>query len=191
MPALVLSRRESSGGFDPRRGYSVNFEVLGACAAISDYTFARAVGTFRGVISPTPNTRVVMRLQQGAIMGPDAGSVPPSMRFFAGGDQSIRGYGYMDEAPHNAGGLKGGRYLTTGSLEYQFPCGIANSRLALFVDAGMATDNYRNYQDDLLFGPGFGYRYVSPYGTIRVDLGFGVDKDPTEVRLHFAFGPEF
>lgn len=191
MPALVLSRRESSGGFDPRRGYSVNVEVLGASSAISDYTFARALATFRGVISPTPNTRVVARLQQGAVMGPDATLVPPSLRFFAGGDQSIRGYGYMDEAPHNADGLKGGRYLTTASLEYQFPCGIDNSRLALFVDAGMATDSYRDYEDDLLFGPGFGYRYVSPYGTVRVDLAFGVDKDPTEVRLHFAFGPEF
>ncbi len=191
MPALMLSRRESSGGFDPKRGYSINFEVLGASSAISDYTFARAMGTFRGVISPTANTRLVMRLQQGALIGPAAQAVPPSLRFFAGGDQSIRGYGYMDEAPRNSGGLKGGRYLTTGSLEYQFPCGIANSRLALFVDAGMATDSYSDYQDDLLFGPGFGYRYVSPYGTVRVDLGFGVDKDPTDVRLHFAFGPEF
>ena len=191
MPALVLSRRESSGGFDPKRGYSINMEVLGATSAVSDLSFWRFVGTFRGVISPTPNTRVVMRLQQGAVMGPDASNVPPSLRFFAGGDQSIRGYGYMDEAPHNSGGLNGGKYLTTGSLEYQFPIGIANSRLALFIDGGMATDSYRNYEDDLLWGPGIGYRYVSPYGTVRVDLGFGVDKDPTDIKLHFAFGPEF
>lgn len=191
MPALVLTRRESSGGFDPKRGYSINFEVLGGSGQISDNTFVRALGTFRGVISPTPNTRLVMRLQQGAIMGPDSLHVPPSLRFFAGGDQSIRGYGYMDESEHNDGGLKGARYLTTGSIEYQFPIGIANSRLALFVDGGRAADDYRNIDEDFLWGPGFGYRYVSSYGTVRVDLGFGVDKDPTSIRLHFAFGPEF
>lgn len=192
MPALQLSRRESSGGFDPRYGYSLNLDLTGATSGISDYSFFRALATFKGVISPTENTRLVMRLQQGGIFGPDSETLPPSLRFFAGGDQSIRGYGYMDEAPHNSGGLKGARYLTTGTLEYQFPIGIANSRMAVFLDAGTATDDYK---DDILFGPGIGYRYVSPYGTVRVDLGFGIDNDSdsdaSDIRLHFAFGPEF
>ena len=192
MPALQLSRRESSGGFDPRYGYSLNLDLTGATSGISDYSFFRALATFKGVISPTENTRLVMRLQQGGIFGPDSKTLPPSLRFFAGGDQSIRGYGYMDEAPTNSGGLKGARYLTTGTLEYQFPIGIANSRMAIFLDAGTATDDYK---DDILFGPGIGYRYVSPYGTVRVDLGFGIDNDSdsdaSDIRLHFAFGPEF
>lgn len=191
MPALMLSRRESSGGFDPKRGYSLNLELTGASDVFSDLSFVRMLGTFRGVISPTDNTRLVMRLQQGAITGPDANNVPPSMRFFAGGDQSIRGYGFMNESVMNSGGLNGATYLTTGSLEFQFPMGIANSRLAVFMDGGMAVDNYRNFSEDLLLGPGLGYRFVSPYGTVRVDVGFGIDKDPTSVRLHVAFGPEF
>ncbi len=191
MPALVLSRRESSGGFDPKRGYSISMEVLGATAAWSDLTFIRFLGTFRGVISPTPNTRLVTRLQYGATGGPDALNVPPSLRFFAGGDQSIRGYGYMDESVRNSGGLNGARYLTTGTVEFQFPMGIANSRLAVFMDAGAAVNDYDQLKDELLLGPGFGYRYVSSYGIVRVDLGFGIDKDPTDIRLHFAFGPEF
>ena len=188
MPALQLSRRESTGGFDPRYGYSLNLDVTGATSGISDYSFVRSVFTFKGVSSPTENTRLILRLQQGGIFGPDSETLPPSLRFFAGGDQSIRGYGYMDEAPHNSGGLKGGRYLSTGTLEYQFPVGIANSRVALFVDAGTATDDYK---DDILFGPGLGYRYISSFGTVRVDVGFGLDKDPADIRLHFAFGPEF
>lgn len=188
MPSLVLSRRESSGGFDPKFGYSINLDVSAATAAISDYTFLRMVAVIKSVFSPTENTRVVTRLQQGAIFGPDSTNMPATMRFFAGGDSSIRGYGYLDESPTNSGGLNGARYLTTGTVELQFPCGIDNSRLAVFLDGGTATDDYK---DDILWGPGFGYRYVSPYGTVRVDLGFGIDKDPTDIRLHFAFGPEF
>lgn len=188
MPSLLISRRESSGGFDPKFGYSINLDLSAASNMISDYTFFRFLATFKSVISPTENTRLITRVQQGGNLGSDGNNLPASLRFFAGGDNSIRGYGYLDESPTNSGGLNGARYLTTGSVEYQFPCGISNSRLALFVDGGTATDDYK---DDLLWGPGFGYRYLSPYGTVRVDLGFALDHDPVDVRLHVAFGPEF
>ncbi len=187
MPSLLLSRVETTGGFDPRFGYSINLDFSAANSIISDYTFFRFVGTLKSVISPTENTRLITRVQQGANLGADGDILPPSLRFFAGGDNSIRGYGYLDESPRNSGGLNGARYLTTGSVEFQFPIGIDNSRMALFVDAGTATDDY---SDEILWGPGFGYRYISPYGTIRVDLGFGMQKDPVDVRLHVAFGPE-
>lgn len=189
MPWFTISRRESSGGFDPRFGYFVSLDVSGATKAISDYSFVRTLATFKGVMSPTYNTRLLVRLQQGVISGENDRDLPPSLRFFAGGDNSIRGYGYLDKAPSNAGGLKGARYLSVGSIEYQFPIGIQSSRLALFVDGGMATDDYSS--DDFLLGPGLGYRFISSYGTLRVDLGVGVDNEPKDVRLHFAFGPEF
>ncbi|SPT70979.1 Outer membrane protein/protective antigen OMA87 [Anaerobiospirillum thomasii] len=189
MPSFTLSRRESSGNIDPRRGYFVSFDIEGGSAQISDYTFVRSVLNLKRIYSPTPSTRLILRLQQGVLMGADARTVPPSLRFFAGGDNSIRGYGYLDKAPVNKGGLKGGRYLSTASFEYQFPIGIANSRLAVFTDAGTATDDYSS--DDIVVGPGLGYRYISPYGTLRVDVGVGIDNEPKDVRLHFAFGPEF
>ncbi len=191
MPAVQFSRRETTGGFDPRYGYSITVGAFGAVDKISDLTFFQTNLTAKALFSPTENTRFLIRAQAGATMGKDALKVPPSMRYFAGGDNSLRGYGYLDEAPSNDGGLKGGRYIATGSLEFQFPCGISSSRLALFLDAGVVTDDYDNVKDDdYLLGPGFGYRFISAYGTLRVDLGFGVDKDPTDIRLHFAFGPE-
>ena len=189
MPMFTISRRESSGGFDPLFGYFVSLDVSGATKAISDYSFIRALASFKGVISPTDNTRLLLRLQQGIINGENDIDLPPSLRFFAGGDNTIRGYGYLDKAPRGKGGLKGARYLSVGSIEYQFPIGIQSSRLALFVDGGMATDDYSS--DDFLLGPGLGYRFISSYGTLRVDLGVGVDNEPKDVRLHFAFGPEF
>ena len=79
-------------------------------------------------------------------------------------------------------------------MEFQFPCGITNSRLALFLDAGLATDNYDNdVSENMLYGPGIGYRFLSPYGIVRVDIAMGIQRntDERDYNLHFAFGPEF
>ena len=190
MPAVSFTRRESSGGYDPTRGYSITLEALGAAGAISDNSFVQVKGTYKGVIAPSENTRFLFRLEQGANFGPDAGEVPPSLRFFAGGDNSIRGFGYRDRSAKQPwGGLKGAKYLTVGSAEFQFPMGISNSRLALFCDVGTATDDYK---DELMYGPGLGYRFLSSYGIVRVDVAVGLQKNEEQVyQLHFAFGPEF
>lgn len=193
LPALRLTRRESSGGFDPARGYSLMLEGLGGSRIWGEHSFVQVRATYRGVISPTPRTRFLFRLEQGANFGPDAEGVPPSLRFFAGGDNSIRGFGYRDKAPmqSDGSGLKGARYMTTGTAEFQFPIGIANSRLAVFLDGGVATDDYQR-DKELLWGPGLGYRFLSPYGIVRVDLAVGLEAEQeNNYQLHFAFGPEF
>lgn len=189
MPGLTLTRRESSGGFDPHYGYSISIDVRGASKLITDIDFLRFNLVWKTLLSPTPDTRLFFRVQQGFTVGSDSRKVPPSMRFFAGGDQTVRGYKYMSEAPRNPGGLSGGRYMTTGTVEYQFPCGIQDSRLALFFDAGMVCNEYDG-SEDILGSPGIGYRYISEYGAIRVDLAYGLYHD-SGFRLHFSFGPEF
>ena len=190
IPALKLSRRESSGGFDPSRGYSLSLEVLGGSRALTDNSFVQANISYKGVISPSENTRFLFKVNQGATFGPN---VPPSLRYFAGGDNSIRGFGYRDRAPMQpyGTGLKGARYLTTGTAEFQFPFGVSSSRLALFLDAGLATDEY-DRENEILYGPGIGYRFLSPYGIVRVDIAAGIQEEhENQYHLHFAFGPEF
>ena len=191
IPALRLTKRESSGGFDPSRGYSLMLEALGSSAIWGDNSFVQLKATYRGMTEITASSRFLFRLEQGINLGPDADHVPPSLRFFAGGDNSIRGFGYRNKASlqPDGSGLKGSKYLTTGTAEIQVPIGIPNSRVAFFVDAGIATDDY---QEDYLLGPGLGYRFVSPYGVVRVDLAAGLEKhEPTSYHIHFAFGPEF
>ena len=189
MPGLTLTRRESSGGFDPHYGYSISLDLKGATRLISDLTFLRLNLVWKVLLSPTPDTRLYFRVQQGLTFGPDSRKVPPSMRFFAGGDQTVRGYKYMNEAPHDERGLIGGRYMTTGTVEYQFPCGIADSRMAIFLDGGMVCNEYDG-SEDLIGSPGIGYRYISQYGAVRVDLAYGLHHD-SGFRLHFSFGPDF
>ncbi len=188
MPEVLLSRRESSGGIDPARGYSLSLDFTGGTKLLSDYNFFKFVGTYKAIFSPTVNTRVLVKLSQGYTAGQDSQHVPPSQRFFVGGDQTIRGYGYKDEAPYNSGGLNGGRYMSLGSIEFQFPAPIDNSRIAVFLDSGTACNDYEHA--DWLFGPGMGFRYISDYGIFKVDLAYGMQND-SGLKLHFSFGPEF
>lgn len=191
MPGLLLTRQSFSGGYDPHEGYKFTLDATLAGRLLSDNNFARFIAGFKGVTSPTPNTRVVYKFNQGWILGQDSMNVPPSLRFFVGGDQSVRGFSYLSHANKEDGYLKGGRYLSTASLEYQFPIGIANSRLALFMDAGTACEDYGTA--DWIYAPGIGYRYMSKYGTAKVDFAVGIDNenDDRSFKLHFSFGPEF
>ncbi|MCR5537367.1 MAG: autotransporter assembly complex protein TamA [Succinivibrio sp.] len=189
MPGLTLTRRETSGGFDPHYGYSVSLDVKGASKLVTDLNFLRMNLVWKMLFSPTANTRLFFRFQQGLTFGSDSRKVPPSMRFFAGGDQTVRGYKYLSEAPRNDGGLIGARYMTTGTAEYQFPCGIQDSRLAVFFDGGIVCNEYDGTEDPI-GSPGIGYRYISKYGAVRVDLAYGLYHD-SGFRLHFSFGPEF
>ena len=189
MPGLLLSRRETSGGADPEYGYDLSGDFTGGSSLWSDYNFFRAVLSFRGIVSPSEDTRLLLRLTGGAIVGSDAYKVPPSLRFFAGGDRSVRGFSYMSQSPKRDGFLRGGRYLATGTAELQFPIGISSSRGAVFLDAGKAFDTVGT--QSMLWGPGIGYRYLSRYGAASVDLAAGISDTDHGFRLHFSFGPEF
>lgn len=190
MPGLLLSRHMGDQGLDPRTAQQFTITMSAGLHQLTDATFFRWDARYRLVLSPTENTRFLVRAEQGATWGRDSLRVPPSLRFFAGGDNSIRGYGYLDEATRLGGYLKGSRYLTLASAEFQFPFGLDKQRLAVFADAGLATDDYEDL-DEYLLGPGIGYRLITDFGTLRLDLAYGMDREPARIRLHFGFGPEF
>lgn len=188
MPGLSISRSSIEGvKYDPSWGYNISMDLTSGTAMLTDNNFFRVLATYKQILSPSEDTRVIFRLQQGLLTGQDALKVPPSLRFFVGGDQSVRGYGYKDESVRNSGGLKGGRYLSTATAEFQFPAGIDSARLAMFMDAGTACDDYND--SNIVYGPGIGFRYITPYGTVRVDIAYGLQRD-SGLRLHFFFGPE-
>ncbi|MEP7064574.1 MAG: BamA/TamA family outer membrane protein [Gemmatimonadota bacterium] len=130
----------------------------------------------------------------------------PRKRFYAGGANSVRGYGEnqlgpriltIDPAKLIAAGCTtatigsgscdpnasisvndftplptGGTSLVEGSVEYRFPFLMKNLQGAVFVDAGYVGEGasvIANGKGSVT--PGFGVRYLSPVGPIRVDLG--------------------
>jgi len=58
----------------------------------------------------------------------------------------------------------------------------------VFLDAGNA---FNDFQGEVAFGTGFGARWISPVGLIRIDLGFGLNKEGNPLRLHLGIGPDF
>lgn len=132
--------------------------------------------------------------------------LPGSERFFAGGDRSVRGFGYNELSPLDATGAKvGGRHLMTGTVEVirDLP---RNFGVAFFADGGNAFDKFG---DPLQYSVGIGFRWRLPVVTIGVDIAQAltnpsckaVDPDPRCAstpgfdrrpgpRLHLNFSPK-
>ncbi|WP_165856694.1 autotransporter assembly complex protein TamA [Marinobacter sp. JSM 1782161] len=189
LPGISFSKLVADSPLDPARGYRLQLDVSGAHRSVlSDADIAHVLGIAKGLITVGNGHRFLGRLQAGAVATNDFDDVPPSLRFFAGGDQSVRGYGYETLSPEDSDGDSvGGRYLLVGSVEYQYP--LTNQwRLAAFVDKGNAIDNLT---DPLATGVGLGIRWVSPVGPLRLDIARGLDEDlGGGWRLHFSMGPE-
>lgn len=188
IPSLVLQRAKTSGGIDPLRGYSLLMDVQGAKeGALSTVDFARVMGQVKGLYTLFDNHRFLGRLALGAVATNDFANIPPSLRFFAGGDQSVRGYDYQSLSPvDSTGETIGARYLIASSAEYQYEF-IKSWRAATFVDHGNAVDSL---MDPLKTSVGIGIRWASPIGPIRFDLARSLSDPDVGFKIHFSMGPE-
>jgi len=187
LPGISYSWLESDNRLDPSRGYRLMVEAQAAKEGLlSDTDLIHATASAKGLITLWQRHRLLGRFQLGGTLS-DYESVPPSLRFFAGGDQSVRGYDYQSLSPRNARGERiGGRYMVAGSLEYQYSF-AEKWRIAAFVDQGNA---FRDFElPNLKTGVGMGVRWVSPVGPLRLDLANGLD-DEGGWRVHFSMGPE-
>ena len=188
MPGVSYSYLRSDNRIDPHNGYRLQFDVRVAKEGLlSDTNLVNGTVLVKGLTTLAQNHRFLGRVQFGGSATNGYKSVPPSLRFFAGGDQSVRGYDYQTLSPENGDGDRiGGRYMVAGSAEYQYQ--IADKwRLATFVDQGNSFNNLEF--PSLKTGVGFGVRWVSPVGPLRLDLAKALDDDGG-IRLHFSMGPE-
>ena len=189
LPGLGYSKLQADSPLDPSRGYRIQFDVTGSHrAVISDVDILHANVLVKGLYTLADNHRFLSRFQFGGVATNRFSDVPPSLRFFAGGDQTVRGYGYETLSPRNSEDVAiGGRYLMVGSVEYQYEF-TENWRVAAFVDEGNAMDDL---SDPLATGVGLGIRWISPVGPLRLDVAKGLDPEfGGEWRIHFSMGPE-
>lgn len=191
----------SDNSLDPKSGYRQLYSleytdpVLG-----SDARLTRMQAQFKWIETLFDKHRFVSRLDLGVNLAKngDLADIPPSLRYFAGGDQSIRGFSYQELGPYieytNSDGVPsrqvvGGRYLAVGSLEYQYYV-TPTWRVATFVDGGNAFDAG---QLDPVVSVGGGLHWISPLGPIKFDVGFGVrhpQVDYSTWRIHLTMGTE-
>lgn len=190
LPGIAFSRTRSRGGIDPYRGDHQSYSVEGSARDVfSDVDIARLRLSNTWLRSLGQAHRFQLRADLGAIATNDFGRTPTSLRFFAGGDQSVRGFAYRSLGPQDANGeVTGGRYLATGSAEYSYAV-HGNWRLASFIDGGNAFDQVDEVDAEV--GAGLGLRWSSPVGPLRLDFAWGVSRDDPPFRVHLSVGPPF
>jgi translocation and assembly module TamA len=172
------------------RGLMFGFEVRGASTALlSDINFLQGLLHLKWIRALNEDSRLIVRGDMGATaIREDFTKMPASLRFFTGGDASVRGYAYNKIGPtDNSGKVIGGKNLVVGSLEYEHRV-WNNWGLAVFMDVGDAFDGAR---PELKTGAGVGVRWRSPIGPVRIDFATGLDQPPGDTfRFSFSLGPD-
>ena len=189
-PGVSLSRTRSRGGLMPTWGDSQRYSVdVSDTSWGSDVDFAVMQAQNVWIRTLYDKHRFVFRGNLGWIETNDFERVPPDLRFFAGGDRSIRGYDYKKISPEDSSGkLTGASKLATGSVEYQYNV-TGKWWGAVFVDSGEAVNDIK--RSDIKTGAGVGVRWASPVGPIKLDFAAPVgDKDQHGVQFYIGLGPE-
>ena len=182
-----ITRRALDNLLQPTKGYVLNWQIGGALLPLlTDERFIRASTRFVNYRPLGPQGTLILRGEAGALASGQKDGVPSTFLFRAGGDQSVRGYGYQQLGVRQGDAIVGGRYLLTGSAEYQYwfkpPWGVA-----FFYDAGNAADKLSELKPKS--GYGVGARWRSPVGPINVDLAYG--QAVKRFHLHFSLGFTF
>jgi translocation and assembly module TamA len=188
IPSVGWSRVTADDRIFPSRGYRLRCELRGAVKdAFSDASFLQASVEAKRVLSFGRRHRFLTRGEVGYVATDQFRQLPPSLRFFAGGDQSVRGFGFEALGPHDEEGqVIGAQGLIVASVEYErwFSKTLGS---AVFLDAATVSDSFGG---EVHSGAGLGFRWRSPVGPVRIDVAWPLSADEKSVRVHLSIGPE-
>lgn len=173
----------------PTRGYRWDLTLRGAAKGLlSDVSFGQATATGKWVRAVSRRGRVLARGQVGGLLVDEFAVLPTTLRFYTGGDTTVRGFAYnqLGSVTGTDQRRSGGRYLLVSSLEYEHRL-FGQWGAAVFADAGNA---FRSLDDPIVYSVGVGLRWKSPVGVVRVDLASAISEPDTPVRLHIVVGPD-
>ena len=187
-PSISGTYRNVDSLLEPRRGVAGSADVRGGMGgAGSDAKFAQARVELRWFHGLGPNDRLLVRGELGHTFTNALLQLPPSLRFHAGGDGSIRGYGWREVGPRVGGpGQRfpvGASNVVTASVEYERYF-TPRWGAAVFVDTGSAFEGH----PDLRTGVGIGLRWRSPVGPLRVDFARGLDQPDSPFQITLNIG---
>jgi outer membrane protein assembly factor BamA len=214
--AAAISRDTRDDVLDPERGTFLSAEGTLAARAIGGqvgfvksylqgFWFKRLPGRRRVVFASRLALGTADGFPRGAQSTDAEGrpitvtveDLPASERFFAGGDTTIRGFALDTVGAPNtisaSGFPRGGNALLLMNGELRLPV-WGDLGAALFLDGGNVFDRTTEMDlGELRGSAGFGLRYKSPIGPIRVDVGFKLDRRPNESprAFHFSIGQAF
>ncbi|MFK7956376.1 MAG: autotransporter assembly complex family protein [Lysobacterales bacterium] len=186
--SVEVSRSESDGSAVPRSGWRASAVAqLGADSLLSETDLGRIEINGKTIYGVGEDFRVLLRGQLGALWASDFSLTPASLRFFAGGDRSVRGFDFEELSPRNvAGEPLGGEYVAVASAEFDGPL-AGKFRWAAFVDAGNA---FGTGEQDVAYSAGIGLRWLTPIGPLRLDIASALTDADSSFKIHFSAGPD-
>lgn len=198
VPTLSWSWRSQENLRFGQSGMSAYWMIRGASQHfLSDISFIQTRARAKFYFPFKRNHRLIARIEGGVTMLPkntNFQDVPTTLRFFAGGDTSVRGYALDAIGPLEKGEITrkkrkvlGGKNLLVASLEYEYRF-MNNVSFATFVDVG---DAFNGSKWKPKAGIGIGGRWYSPVGAVRLDIAHGFDKKVGDnLRLHLTIGAD-
>ncbi len=190
---LSVKKTERDNALFPTKGWRLKAGLKGATQGfLSDQSVlqfesnAKYLHTF-GSNSVGTKGKAILQAGIGSTFVGNFDEMPKSLRFFAGGQNSVRGYGFEELGEKNSNNeVIGGKHLLTFSTEYEYPIKDKFSAAA-FVDTGNAFNSWNDYTIEV--GYGLGLRYKSPLGPIRIDFAVP-ENDNTDIHFYFSLGPD-
>ena len=194
IPQASWNRVKADDRISATSGQRLQFEIRGAEEALlSNASFLQAEAEGKVITSFADRFRFIGRAQVGYTETDQFRELPPTMRFFAGGDQSVRGFEYQQLGPQDEeGNVIGGETLLIGSVEIEYRFlerwrFLEKWGIAAFYDTGNAMESFSG---SLERGAGVGLRWVSPIGPIRADAAWALSEPGRPVRFHLTVGPD-
>src|SRR5690606_24281199 len=192
-PSLRATYVDLDDALFPRGGYSGSLLLRGGVeGAGSEASFAQFHARAHWYLGIGDSDRLILRGEYGRTETDALVDMPPSLRFYAGGDGSIRGYEWREVGPRvfdedNEGFALGPRHVLTASVEYEHYFGDSAGGTAAFADTGSAFDG----SPALRTGVGAGVRWKIPVGPLRLDIARGLDDADSAFTVHLGIGTSF
>ena len=188
IPGVRYYQRSYDDLLSPKSGYQFRLEARGSYdGPLSDTTMAQILGAGSFMWPLSKRVTLHSRVEAATTFKDDEfSSIPASLRFFVGGDNSVRGYAYKSRGPRDGKNeVIGGESLLVGSLEAEY---ALNNEwgLAVFFDTGSAFDLTENMT--FISGAGVGIRRYTLIGPIKIDLANRVSESHHGLRVHLSVG---
>lgn len=191
LPGVRFSDNRYDNLIRPDRGFRYALDLRGTHQALGSTTrLLQLIGEASHILPLPWRLSFLTSAKAGFTVFTDEFSdLPPSLRFFAGGDQSVRGYAYQSLGPRDAqGNVIGGKHLLLGCVELQRAI-LEDWAVSVFYNAGNAFDTFSDLT--LFQAAGVGIHYHTPVGALNLYLARQIRVDDPEFRIHFTVGFEF
>lgn len=194
---LAYDTRDFS--FDPKEGgrYAVSAEIAGNILGGTN-EFFKGVLDARQYFPVFWDTVFSLHGRFGYATGMNGESLPVGERFFVGGINTVRGFKFGRAGPlSDSGEIQGGNRELIFNAEFLFPL-VAEAKIkgVLFADTGRGFDDEERIQIDTLrlrYSAGFGIRWISPIGPLRLEWGRNLNPrdDESATEVEFTIGTLF